>query len=213
MTNVAPVFGVLAALVGIADTIPYVRDTLDRSTRPHRGTWLIWAVLALVVCLSQRADGASWSLVMAGTQVALTTGIFVLAIRLGTGGVSIIDTLMITVAAAGVAGWLVADEPIVATLCVVGADLIAAAMMVPKTHRDPHSETLSTFALASLGGALAAGAVGVLDVSLLLYPTYYCFVNGAIALLIARRRSTLSSRLRDPAARRAGAGAGRLIGP
>jgi len=143
----------------------------------------------------------------AATQVVLTTGIFVLAIRLGTGGVSAFDTLMMIVAGAGVAGWVIADEPIVATLCVVGADLIAAAMMVPKTHRDPHSETLSTFALASLGGALAAGAVGVLDVSLLLYPTYYCLVNGAIALLIGRRRSTLSSRLRDPAARLAVAGA------
>jgi hypothetical protein len=126
----------------------------------------------------------------AGTQVVLTTGILVLAIRLGTGGVSTIDVLMIAVAGAGVAGWLVVDDPVVATLCVVAADLIAAAMMVPKTHRDPHSETLSTFALASLGGALAAGAVGVLDVSLLVYPTYYCLVNGAIALLIARRRRT-----------------------
>jgi hypothetical protein len=193
MTGVAPVFGVLAALVGIADTIPYVRDTLGRSTRPHRGTWLIWAVLALVVCLSQRADGASWSLVMAGTQVVLTGAIFILAIRLGTGGVSIVDKLLITAAGAGVAGWILAGEPIVATLCVIGADLIAAAMMVPKTHRDPHSETLSTFALASLGGALAAGAVGVLDVSLLLYPAYYCLVNGAIALLICRRRRTVPS--------------------
>jgi hypothetical protein len=191
MTDAVPVVGVLAGAIGVADTIPYVRDILRGSTRPHRGTWLIWGVLAVVVCLSQRADGASWSLVMAGTQVVLTTAIFVLAIRLGTGGVSIIDALMITVAGVGVAGWLVADEPIVATLCVVGADLIAAAMMVPKTHRDPHSETLSTFALASLGGALAAGAVGVLDVSLLLYPTYYCLVNGAIALLIAHRRRTL----------------------
>jgi hypothetical protein len=190
MTGIAPVFGVLAAVVGIADTVPYVRDTLGRSTRPHRGTWLIWAVLAIVVCLSQRADGASWSLVMAGTQVVVTTAIFVLAIRLGTGGVSAIDALMIGVAAAGVAGWLVVHEPMVATLCVVGADLIAAAMMVPKTYRDPHSETLSTFALASLGGALAVGAVGVVEVSLLVYPVYYCLVNGAMALLIHRRRRT-----------------------
>jgi hypothetical protein len=190
MTGIAPVFGVLAAVVGIADTVPYVRDTLGRSTRPHRGTWLIWAVLAIVVCLSQRADGASWSLVMAGTQVVVTTAIFVLAIRLGTGGVSALDALMIAVAAAGVAGWLVVHEPMVATLCVVGADLIAAAMMVPKTYRDPHSETLSTFALASLGGALAVGAVGVVEVSLLVYPVYYCLVNGAMALLIHRRRRT-----------------------
>jgi hypothetical protein len=55
MTYVAPVLGLLAGVVGIADTIPYVRDTVGGSTRPHRGTWLIWSVLAIVVCLSQRA--------------------------------------------------------------------------------------------------------------------------------------------------------------
>jgi hypothetical protein len=67
---------------------------------------------------------------------------------------------MITIAGGGVIGWIVADEPIIATACVVAADLIGAAMMVPKTYRDPGSETLPTFALASLSGALAAGAVG-----------------------------------------------------
>jgi hypothetical protein len=121
MTDLAPMLGVLAALVGIADTIPYIRHTLHGSTRPHRGTWL-------------------------------------------------------------------ADQPIVATACVVAADLLGAAMMAPKAYRDPHSETLSTFALASLSGALATGAVGSADSSLLLYPSYLCLVNGAIALLIHERR-------------------------
>ena len=192
MTQFAAVLGVLAALVGIANTIPYVRDILRRSTRPHRGTWVIWSVLAIVVCLSQRADGATWSLVMAGTHVVLNTVILVLAMRLGTGGVSASDTLMITIAAAGVAGWLVADQAIVATFCVIGADLVAAAMMVPKIYRDPDSETLSTFAGASLGGALAAGSVGAIEPTLLLYPLYYCLVNGALALLIGHRRAVLS---------------------
>ena len=66
-------------------------------------------------------------------------------------------------------------------------------MMVPKTYRDPESETLVTFAFASLGGALAAGAVGAVDVSLLLYPVYYCVINGAIALLIWERRVYVSA--------------------
>jgi hypothetical protein len=191
MTEIVPVLGVLAGAIGVADTIPYVRDILRGSTRPHRGTWLIWGVLAVVVCLSQRADGASWSLIMAGTQAVLTSLIFMLAIHRGEGGVTSIELIMIAVAGAGVIGWILADQPIVATACVVAADLIGAAMMVPKTHRDPESETLVTFALASLGGALAAGSVGVIDVSLLLYPAYYCIVNGAIALLIHQRRSIL----------------------
>jgi hypothetical protein len=49
-----------------------------------------------------------------------------------------------------VIGWVVANEPVIATACVVAADFIGAAMMVPKVYRDPASETLATFALASL---------------------------------------------------------------
>jgi hypothetical protein len=189
MPELAPILGLLGGAVGVADTIPYVRDTVHGSTRPHRGTWLIWGVLAIVACASQRADGASWSLVMTGTQAILTGLVFLLAIRHGEGGLSAIDLSMIAVACAGVLGWLVAREPVVAVTCVIVADLVAAAMMTPKAYRDPHSETLAMYALASIGGALAAGAVGALDVSLLLYPVYYSLVNAAMALLIFVQRA------------------------
>jgi hypothetical protein len=61
---------------------------------PNRGAWLIWSVLAIVVCLSQRADGAWWSLIMAAGQALLTGVIFVLSIRRGE-GLSLPDVLMI----------------------------------------------------------------------------------------------------------------------
>jgi hypothetical protein len=189
---VAAVLGILAGIVAIGDTIPYIRDVLRGKTHPHRGTWLIWASLATVVVLSQHADGASWSLIMAAVTAVLTGLIFVLSIRRGVGGLTARELVMMSIAGGGVAGWLIADEPVVATACVVAADLIGAAMMVPKTYRDPHSETLITFALASVSGALAAGAVGAFDVSLLLYPVYFCMANGALALLIYQRRLVLS---------------------
>lgn len=191
MNALVPVLGVAAGAIAVVDTIPYVRDTVRGRTRPHRGTWGIWGVLAIVVCLSQRADGASWSLLMVTAQAALTSVIFLLALRLGEGGVSPLELVMIAVAGLGVVGWIVVDEPIIATACVVAADLIGAAMMVPKTWRDPESETLVTFAFASVAGALAAGAVGTLDVSLLLYPVYFCLANGAIAVLIVERRHAI----------------------
>jgi hypothetical protein len=186
-----PLLGVLAGVVGIADTVPYVRDTLRGVTRPHRGTWLIWSVLAVVACLSQRADGASWSLILTASQAAFTGLVFLLAVRHGEGGLSGFELAMMGVACAGLGGWLLAHEPVVAVACVIAADLGAAAMMIPKAYRDPHSETLAMYSLASVAGGLSAGAVGALDVSLLLYPVYYCVANGALALLILARRSAL----------------------
>jgi hypothetical protein len=198
----APVLGVLAGLVGVFDTIPYLRDVLRGSTRPHRGTWLIWSALAVVVCLAQWADGASWSLIMLLTQAVLTTVVFAVAIFRGEGGATMIELILIAVAAAGVAGWLLSGEPLVATACVIVADLIAAALMVPKTYRDPTSETLATFVYASLGGALAAGAVTATDNSnttLLPYPIYYCLASAALAVLIHHRRTVLRPRTKPSA--------------
>jgi hypothetical protein len=191
VTEAAPFLGVLAGLLGVFDTLPYIRDTLRGATRPHRGTWLIWGVLGVVVCLSQRADGASWSLVMVAVQAFATVVIFVLAIPRGEGGVSRLDVVMMAIALGGVTGWVLADEPLVATACVVAADAIGVALMVPKTWRDPDSETLITFALASVAGMLAAAAVAALDPALLLYPAYYCVANALIALLIVRRRAVI----------------------
>jgi hypothetical protein len=188
MGDLIPILGILAGAIGVADTLPYIRDTLRGSTRPHRGTWLIWAVLAIVVSFSLEAEGATWSLIMPVVQAVLTTLIFLLAVRHGVGGLRPIELSMMAIAGVGVIGWMIAAEPLIATACVVIADILGAAMMVPKTWRDPDSETLSTFALASVAGALGAGAVGALDPALLLYPVYYCVVNGGIALLIVHRR-------------------------
>lgn len=192
MNDLAPLLGVLAGLAGIADTIPYVRDTLRGSTRPHRGSWLIWGALAIIACIAQRADGATWSVLMAGTQAIVTSLVFFLAIRHGEGGMRTTDLGLMALAAAGVGGWIIARDPVIALGCVIAADLSAFAMMTPKVHRDPHSETLSTYVLASVGGALAAGAVSALDAAMLLYPVYYCLINAVTAILIGRRRAVLA---------------------
>jgi hypothetical protein len=118
MIEMTPFLGLLGALVGIACTVPYVRDTVGGATRPHRGTWLIWGVLAVVACVSQRADGASWSLLLAGAQVLLNGLVILLAIRRGEGGMSAPEAVMLALAAGGVVGWIVADEPVVAIACV-----------------------------------------------------------------------------------------------
>jgi hypothetical protein len=64
--------------------------------------------------------------------------------------------------------------------------------MLPKTWRDPWSETLSTFVLASASGVLSAIAVGAMDASLLLYPAYFAAANGVTAAVIALRRRSIT---------------------
>lgn len=185
------VFGTSAGVLSVVDAVPYVRDILRGTTRPHRGTRLIWWTLATVALASQLANGAGWSVLMLLGQ-AVTTGLtFALSIRRGVGGLSRLDITITAIAGLGVIGWFVSSTPAIATVCVVFADTLGVGLMIPKTWREPGSETLSTFALASLAGLLGALAVGALDASLLLYPLYFFVVNGLIALIIAWRLRAL----------------------
>ncbi len=121
MSVVAPVLGVVAAVLGVAEVLPYVRDTERGSTRPHRGTWFIWSVLAGVAFWAHRADGASWSLLLLGVECVGTSVVFALSLRWGHGALSVGERRLVLLAGVGVVGWLVTDEPLVALACGLGS--------------------------------------------------------------------------------------------
>lgn len=184
----------IGTVIGVFDAAPYIRDTLRGSTRPHRGTWLIWMSLSWVVLASNRADGAVWSTLPLAAQALQNCAIFALSIRRGEGGVDLVDRLMLAVATVGVAGWFVFTDPTLATLAVIVADVMGAVMMLPKAWRDPSSETISTFVLSSVVGACALAAVGGFAFSLVIYPAYYIVANGIIAGVLIYRRPLVGAR-------------------
>jgi hypothetical protein len=190
--SAAATFAALGGAAGVVGTIPYARDVWRRTTVPHRGSWFIWSVIEVVSVEAQRADGASWSLVPLVSQAIGTCVVFALSVKLGSGGVSRVELALIAVAGVGVLGWFAADEPVIATGGAILADFVGVIMMVPKAWRVPHSETLSMFALASIGGVMTAGSVGALTPSLLVYPVYFALVNAVLAAVIGCRRSTTS---------------------
>lgn len=192
MTAVA-VAAVVAGLLAVIDPIPYVRDIRRGRTRPQRTTWLIWSVLGVVGFTSQLADGATWSLAMVGMQTVAVLVVFALSLRFGVGGIAPTDIAAVAIAACGLAVWASTADPTTATIAIVVADIVAVGAMLPKTWRDPWSETLSSFALASLSGAFGAFAVGAFRPSLLLYPVYFAVACALTCVVIVHRRRALGN--------------------
>jgi hypothetical protein len=189
----AALLGVAAAVVSLVGIVPYVRDMLRGTTRPDRGAWLVWSVLGATAFASQAADGATWSLAFLAVETGAVVLVLVLALGRSSGGPEAYELTLLGVAGLGIAGWALSDDPAVATAFVVAADLSGFLLMLPKTWRDPWSETLSTWVLSGVSGALGTAAVGSLDATLLLYPVYFALANGAVAVLIATRRTALGS--------------------
>lgn len=185
-------FGILAGILQLVASAPYVRDILRGPTIPQRSTWTIWTTLSFVVLASQWASGATWSLALTIGQAVSCSVIFVLAMRRGVGGVSPVELALLGIAALGIIGWQIADDPIVATCSVVVADLIGVALMLPKTYRQPASETLSTFAIGVVSTIFALLALESTAASLLIYPVYILFADAAVVAVIVTRRRALA---------------------
>lgn len=183
---------VLGAVLSCCGTAAYLRDVRRGRTVPHRGSWLVWSVIALVALLAHGADGGRWSLLVLGGQAAGNLAVLGLAVRHGTGGVTPGNVALVGLAGLGVAGWLTLDQPIAAAGCAALADGAGLLALLPKIWADPHSETTSTYALAGVTGMLTLAALPAAELSLLVYPGYFCLANAATAQLIAGRRRSLT---------------------
>lgn len=201
--------GVAGGVLAVLDPLPYLRDVVRGTTRPHRGTWLIWAVLGCIALAAQVAGGGGWSVVFLAVQAVTMTLTVVLAVPCGVGGTSARDLALLGLAGAGVAGWLLLDAPLVATVCVCVADAVGFVLMLPKAWHQPWSETASTYVLCGLSGLCGAGAVGAASLHLLLYPVYFGLANLAMGLLLVHRKRVLAATTSVTAATAAGTDASR----
>lgn len=175
-------FGLLSGLISILCYLPYIRDILLKRTKPERASWLIWAVLGSISFISQLAKGASDSLWMTAVQTFGVTLIFLMSLKLGSGGISSRDIKALIFALFGLVIWFLTKEAAWALFIVIFVDASGALLTILKAYEDPESETMSTWMLAGLSGLFACFAVGIWDLVLLSYPVYIMLINWAVTI-------------------------------
>jgi hypothetical protein len=187
--NMLQAFGLISGFLMLFSTLPYTRDILRLKTKPHRGSFLIWVVLGSIAFFSQFANGATWSLLLPATDTLATFSIFILSLRYGIGGLNKRDGGGLLLAGFGLIIWYFTKQPLAALLITIGIDAVGTVLTVLKAYDEPHTETFSSWLLASLGGLFAAFAAGKLSFALLVYPLYIFVANGAVdgAILLGKK--------------------------
>lgn len=182
-------FGLLSGILPTLAAFPYVRDILKSKTKPHRTSFLIWAVLGVIAFITQLAKGATWSLLLPAGDTLAVLLIFILSFKHGIGGFSKTDKGALLLAGLGLILWYITKEPLTALLITIFVDAIGTFITFKKTIQEPHTETFSSWLLACLGGLFAALAVGRISFSLLVYPVYIFLANGAVdaAIIIGKK--------------------------
>ncbi len=187
--------GIASGVLSTFAYLPYAIDTLAKRTQPQRASWLIWSVLGSIAFFSQLYEGAGSSLWFAGVQVTGTICIFLLSIRLGSGGfLNLRDCFILLVASAGLVIWYFTETAVYALAITISISLLGGSVTVLKAFRDPDSETMSTWFLSFIASTCAIFSVGAFDWIILAYPLYLFTLNGAIvvAMLLGRMRGTVT---------------------
>ncbi len=190
------VFGLLSGVITTIGYLPYIKDIFGGTTKPHRVTWLVYAILGSIAVGSQFAKGATNSLWLPGIETLTTIIVFILSIKFGVGGFSKKDAIELAAAGLGLVAWYFTREAAVALYIVILVDAIGTLPTVEKAYKDPGSETISAWSLVTLGGTFAALSVGQLSFVLLAYPIYIIFANAAVvvAILLGKRRLNLKTK-------------------
>ena len=148
----------------------------------------VWTLLSLIGAGASWDAGAGWGVLpLLGASLPLLL-IFILSLR--ERGVHPPTPLLLPLLVlAAILGWLIGGEPLLAVVCVVMADSLAAWPTLLKVWHRPDSEPPLLWLLGS--GALLTGlpALHVHSLTTLLYPLYVVGLGFLVAgLSLARAR-------------------------
>ena len=199
MSNLEPVCAVAAGVLSGSCAIPYVRDMVRGTTRPHRVSWGIFALLAAIAAASQLMHGFTTGAVLSlGAAVAFFI-VFVMSMRHGVGGATLADRLTLAGTVGILVVWAWSGDTTVAVTLVIVLEVAATGLTMRKAWRDPASETQSSWVIDGVAGALALVGASRVSYAALAYPAYHFMSNNAmVAVLVVGRRRRWSQLLATP---------------
>lgn len=180
--------GMIAGIIGFLAFVPYVLDTLSRRTKPNKATWIIWAVLGIIIAASYWSAGARDT---AWTPIGYAIGIVAVAalsLKYGEDGWTALDKACLLGAGAGLALWAVTSEPVFALYLTTAIDAIGGIPTIKKTYHRPETESRAAWALFLVANTLNLMAISEWTLTIALYPLYVFILSLTMNALIMRPR-------------------------
>lgn len=154
--GVTSIAGILAAIIRIGGDLSYIFSVRDGESKPDRISWLIWSILTIKLFVSYALVGARETLWVPFIAMTATCYIFYLAInqhpekfrwfqrvftRKNWGQMGFVQKWSVVVGTIGIVSWIVSTDPFFAVISSLIADLAGSFAMLPKTWKNPSSES------------------------------------------------------------------------
>lgn len=185
---------VIAALIAMLSTVPYLIDIVKGKTKPNIVSWFTWTLLTgIAAAAALYDDSPKTALLLAGSTFS-TGMVVILGIKFGIAKMSMFDGLCQLSAVFGLILWLIYGTPEIAIIFTIVIDFIVVLPTLHHIWLKPGEETWQTFAVGSFAALLAVISLTSYTASGLAFPLYLTIINVILASLILSRRKMLHSK-------------------
>lgn len=178
-------FAIIGAAIGSVGGLYYLYCTICGSVQPNKVTYGLWGLFGLIIFLAQRA--AAVDVLAYATLVATVIPLFIFLAAFRNPAahwhIRTRDYLLGLLAVGGMVLWYVTADPVVAIVCAMVADFLAATPTIIKAYTDPASENWRAYALNALGFLVALLAVHTWTFANYAFVGYLAIVSAVIMLL------------------------------
>ena len=181
---------IMGAILGSLGGFYYLCETVAGRAQPNRVTWLLWGIFPMVIFVAQRAQGVkglSWASFVAGfTPLLIVAASFFNKRAYWKSEPR--DYGLMAAAVLGIVLWAVTDNPNLALLFSLLADMLASIPTLIKSYRHPRSESWIAYAISTFGFGMSLLSVQTYDFENTTFVAYVFILNGTLAVLSSRRR-------------------------
>jgi len=188
MFELKVIIGIITVILGVVGYIPYLRDVIRGTTRPHIYTWFVWGLVTIIIFALQVSDNAgagAWVTLVAGL---LSLSIFLLGLKQGDRDITLSDTLFFVVALIALALWLIIDEAVLAIIILVTVGMLGFIPTIRKSWNRPETETVTTYGINAFRHLLSVAALSNFSILTLLFPIAWGLANSFFVVMILLRR-------------------------
>ena len=187
-------FAIIGAAIGSLGGFYYLYETAVGKAKPNRVTWLLWGLFPMVIFIAQRVQGVqdlSWATFVAG----FTPLLIVLVSFINKDAywkTEPRDYYLMAAATVGIVLWAITNEPNLAIIFLLVADILAGVPTLIKAYRYPETESWIAYAISAFGFGLGVLAIQTFTFENYAFISYIFIVNALLAYFASRKRSRYS---------------------
>jgi len=191
MSDYHVAFGLASLVLSVVGHIFYIRSIFVDGTKPHPFTWLLFTILDGTVFLVQFLHGGGPGAWLLGLTTIFGGIVFVISLVKGEKRIATIDWICLLAALAGIATWIVTNNPFYAVALACMTELVAKAPTFRKSYLRPHEESITIWISGIINFTLSLIALTSHTFTTVLFPAVIIITNVLLVAMILLRRRKL----------------------